>query len=327
MLCNVFWQVGLVERWPGTAAAGPRALAIIGYSGRDRSCLHGTVPDPRTITRTVQEKLKKSGAIIVLTAVALAVCYTPALRGMFQQWSLDEDMSHGFLVPLVVLWVIWRERERWRALPLEPSWWGFVFLATGACLQIVAALGAGLFARSLAFLISLAGAVLCFGGFRLLRAWAFPLLLLLFMLPKLAVVYNRATLPLQLLASKMAAGILTAARIGVIREGNILDVGGHRIFVAEACNGIRYLLSLGFMAVLFAYLAGAKPWMRVALLAAALPVAIFANAVRVAAAGWLPGLDAGTPHAVAGWLLFVLCLTTLALVLKLFNRVYAHYQS
>src|ERR1700682_6377238 len=264
-------------------------------------------------------------AVVVLTALTLAVCYAPTLRGMFQQWSTDEDMSHGFLVPLVVLWVIWRERERWQALPLEPSGWGFVLLAAGACLQIVAALGAGLFAGSLAFLISVVGAVLCFGGFGLLRAWAFPLLLALFMLPKLAVVYNRATLPLQLLASKMAAGILTAARIGVIREGNILDVGGHRIFVAEACNGIRYLLSLGFMAVVFAYLSGSKPWMRVALLAAALPIAILANAIRVAAAGWLPALDAGTPHAASGWLLFVLCLATLALVQKLLNKVYGAF--
>jgi exosortase len=278
------------------------------------------------VTGEAKGQLKKT-LCICATAVALAVCYAPALRGTFQQWSSDEDMSHGFLVPLVVLWVIWRERGRWRTLPLQPSWWGFVLLGAGACLQFVAALGAGLFAGSLAFLISVTGAVLCFGGFPLLRAWAFPLLLALFMLPKLAVVYNLATLPLQLLASKMAAGILTTARIGVIREGNILDVGGHRIFVAEACNGIRYLLSLGFMAVVFAYLAGVKAWMRLVLLAAAVPLAILANAIRVAAAGWMPSLDAGTPHAVSGWLLFVFCLATLGLLQRLLNKVYAHYQS
>src|SRR5258705_7484259 len=206
-------------------------------------------------------------AIVVTTAVALLACYATTLRGMFQQWLSDEDMSHGFLVPIVVLWIVWRERARWRALPAEPSWWGLAVLAAGAGLQFVAELGAGLFTASVGFLLSIAGAVLSLGGFAWLRALALPLLLTLFMLPKLALVYNQVTLPLQLLASRIAAGILTVAGIGVIREGNILDVGGHRVAVVEACNGIRYLLSLGFMAVVFAYLSDSKPWMRVALLA------------------------------------------------------------
>jgi exosortase len=95
----------------------------------------------------------------------------------------------------------------------------------------------------------------------------------------------------------------------------------------EACNGIRYLLSLGFMAVVFAYLADTKPWMRMALLVAAVPIAVVANALRVAAAGWLPSLAAGTPHAISGWLFFVLCLATLVVVRRLLNKVYARYHS
>jgi exosortase len=246
---------------------------------------------------------------------------------MFEQWRTDEDMSHGFLVPIVILWVVWRERERLRSLPTEPSWWGLAFLASAAGLQFAGALGVGLFASSLAFLLSVAGAVLCLGGFDWLRALAFPLILAVFMLPKLAIVYNQATLPLQLLASRIAAGILTFAGIGVIREGNILDVSGHRVAVVEACSGIRYLLSLGFMAVVFGYLADSKTWMRLALLVAAIPIAILANGVRVAAAGWLPSLEAGFPHAVSGWIIFVLCLATLMLLRQVFNKVYVHYHS
>ncbi|MGA2741994.1 MAG: exosortase/archaeosortase family protein [Bryobacteraceae bacterium] len=270
---------------------------------------------------------KTSAATIVLTAAALLVCYAPTLRGMFGQWSNDEDMSHGFVVPVLVLWIVWRERKRWRAIPVRPSPWGFAALAAGAGLQFVAGLGAGLFAGAVAFLVSVAGAVLCLGGFAFLRAWAFPLLLTLFMLPKLAIVYNQATLPLRLLASRIAAGILTFAGIGVIREGNILDVAGRRISVLEACNGMRYLLSLGFVAVVFAYFSDGKPWMRVALLLAALPVAIVANALRVAAAGWLPILAEGVPHAVSGGFLFVLCLAILVLAERLLNKVYGHFQA
>jgi exosortase len=245
---------------------------------------------------------------------------------MFDQWWTDEDMSHGFLVPFVILWIVWRERERWQSLPTEPSWWGLAFLALAAGLQFAGALGVGLFAGSLAFLLSVAGAVLCLGGFKWLRALAFPLVLAVFMLPKLAIVYNQATLPLQLLASRLAAGILTTAGIGVIREGNILDVGGHRVAVVEACSGIRYLLSLGFMAVVFGYVADSKTWMRLALLLAAIPVAILANGVRVAAAGWSPSLEAGTPHLIAGWFIFVACMATLIVVRQLFNKAYVNYR-
>jgi exosortase len=269
-------------------------------------------------------------SVAVLTALALVGCYAPTLRGMFEQWRTDEDMSHGFLVPIVIFWIVWRERARWRTLPTQPTWWGLALLAFAAAMQFVAALGVGLFAASLAFLISIAGVVLCLGGFNWLRVLAFPLALSVFMLPKLALVYNQTTLPLQLLASRIAAGLLTTAGTGVIREGNILDVGGHRVEVVEACNGIRYLLSLGFMAVVLGYLLDSKPGMwvtRLALLAAAIPIAIVANGVRVAAAGWSPSLDAGLPHEVSGWVIFVLSLATLILVRQGFNKVYVYCRS
>jgi exosortase len=246
---------------------------------------------------------------------------------MFNQWWTDEDMGHGFVVPAVILWIVWRERSCWRALPMQSSAWGFGVLAAGGMLQSMGALGAGLFASSVAFLITIAGTVLCFGGIPLLRAWAFPFLIALFMLPKLAVVYNQVTLPLQLLATRIAAGMLSIASINVIREGNILDVAGHRISVVEACSGIRYVLSLGFVAIVFAYLADAKPWMRIALLAASVPVAILANALRVAATGLLPVLDAGTPHAISGWFVFVLCLAMLVVARRLLNAAYRRYHA
>jgi exosortase len=263
-----------------------------------------------------------SKAVATLAALALLACYATTLRGMFTQWWTDEDMSHGFAVPLVIAWIIWRERARWMALPLSPSWWGFPLLAGAAAMQVISSLGLGLFASSVAFLVSIVGAILCLGGFAFLRVWAFPLGLSLFMLPKLAIVYNQTTLPLQLLASRMATGVLSGVGYRVIREGVILDVAGHRVSVVEACSGVRYLLSLAFIAVVFAYLADVKPWMRGALLIAAVPIAIVANAIRVAVSAAVPALDSGTPHEAAGWAVFVLCLFLIFFVHWTFNSLY-----
>jgi exosortase len=260
--------------------------------------------------------------IIIASAVALLFCYADTLRGMFHQWMIDEDMGHGVLVPLVVAWILWRERTRWLALTPQPSAWGYPLLAAGALFHILSMAGAGLFAASLGLMMSIVGAVLCIGGWPFLRVWSFPLFLVLFMVPKLDIVYAQITLPLQLLASRMAAAILSVGGIHVVLQGNILDVGGHRVAVEEACNGVRYLLSLGFTAVVFAYLVDERPWMRLALLASVAPIAILANAARVAATAWIPRLDSGTPHTIAGVCVFIACLAAIAVARAGFSKVW-----
>jgi len=262
----------------------------------------------------------KIRAAVWLTAAALIVCYAPVMRGVALQWWRDEDMGHGFLVPLVIAWFIWRERARWMALTPRPAASGIVLLLLGAALYVAAAVGAGLFTGAVALIVSMAGAVVCIGGYRYLRVWAFPLLLTAFMVPKLAIVYNASTLPLQLLASRLAAGMLTATGVAVIRQGNILDVGGHQIAVAEACSGIRYLLPLVFSTLVFARVAGAKWRMTALLLVLAIPVAVLANAARVAISGYAPRFAEGTWHEALGWALFVVCLGAVAAAHSMLRR-------
>ncbi|HUA83517.1 MAG TPA: exosortase/archaeosortase family protein [Bryobacteraceae bacterium] len=259
--------------------------------------------------------------LLIATCAALLVCYRHVIAGMIDQWSNDEDMGHAFLVPVVIGFIIWREREQWGRVPIQPSAWGLVLLMLGVCLQVIGAIGAGLFAGSAALLCSVAGIVMCLGGVPLLKCWRFPLLLTLFMLPKLAILYNQLTLPLQLLASRMAAGMLMVSGAAVLRAGNILDVNGHQIAIAEACNGIRYLLPLGFTSLVFAYLADARPWMRIALLLWAIPVAIIANAVRVAVSAYSPNLAEGRPHMLLGAAIFIACVATFPSVRALWDKL------
>src|SRR5260370_26945163 len=132
--------------------------------------------------------------VAAISAVALLVCYAPTLREMGRQWWNDEDMRHGFLIPLVAGWIVWRERKTWMSLTIEPNLWGAIVVLFGALLHLLGVLGAGLFVSSLGFLVSVTGVVLWLGGVRLMRAWAFPLLLCVFMLPKPAIAYNHAAL-------------------------------------------------------------------------------------------------------------------------------------
>jgi exosortase len=254
---------------------------------------------------------------LILAGVALIACYASTFAGMAHQWWTDEDMSYGFIVPLVIAWIVWNDRAHWRGLPVRPNVLGFAVLLVAAFLQVASAFGAGLFAASLAFVLTLAGLVLALFGMAWLRAWTFPLVLTLFMLPKLAVVYNQVTLPLQLIATRLAGAMLAIAGFSVLRDGNILTVAGHSIEVVEACNGIRYLLPLAFLGLVIAYTLGAAAWIRAVVAAASVPIAILANALRVALSGLSPRLSEGSAHATLGVVIFVFSLALLGAISKL----------
>ncbi len=246
------------------------------------------------------------------TGLLLIAVYAPLLAGLARQWSTDPDMSHGFFVLPVVALVVWRRRGELAAIPRVPNWWGLAIVACGAVQMLLGTLGAQIFIARTAFLVSLAGAVLFLGGTRALRILAFPLLLLLFLFPIPAIVYARITLPLQIFASATAETVLNWIGIPVLRAGNILELPHQRLSVVEACSGIRSLLSLAFLSLVYAYFFDKRVGMRWALLAATIPIAIAANAARITLMG-LFGLE-GVSHLFEGWVLFVVSLGLLVTI-------------
>ena len=179
----------------------------------------------------------------------------------------------------------------------------------------IGALGAELFLQRTAFLIALVGLLLVVGGTQLVRALAFPLLLLPFMIPLPAVLYNQITFPLQLFASQVAEACLGLIGIPVLRDGNVLELASQKLSVVEACSGIRSLLSLSFLSLVYAYFFDQKAWMRWALLIATIPVAIIANSGRVTITGILSEINTewaqGFFHSLEGWIIFAIALVLL----------------
>jgi exosortase len=269
---------------------------------------------------------KVSWMPILLLALLLVACYAPVLYRLGIQWANDEDMGHGFFVPVIAGYIAWQRRSELAAIEFRPNYWGLAIMGWGAAQMLLGALAAELFLSRTAFLISLAGLLLVAGGARLVRALAFPLLLLLFMIPIPQIVYSQITLPLQLFASRVAEWLLGLIGIPVLRDGNVLHLPSETLSVVEACSGIRSLLSLSFLSLIYAYFFDRKVWMRVALLVATVPIAIAANSGRVTLTGILseyaPSVAHGFFHTLEGGALFMVALAILILVHQGINAAY-----
>jgi exosortase len=255
------------------------------------------------------EVSRRALAAAAIVAAAIILTYAGVVAGLVRQWQADENYSHGFIVAPLAAWFVWQRRARLYAETPRPSAAGLLVLAGSVGLLALGTLGAELFLTRVSLVGVLAGAVLFLLGWRHLRLLAFPLAFLLLMIPLPAIVFNQIAFPLQIFASQAGAATLDLAGVPVLREGNILELPETRLEVAEACSGIRSLVSLITLAIVLGQFSLGGRWTRAALVLAAVPVAIVANATRVAGTGlmahfWSPEAAEGFFHAFSGWIVF-----------------------
>jgi exosortase len=267
-----------------------------------------------------------SWLVLAWLGALLVFSYAPVLWRLVEQWNSDPDMGHGFFVPVVAGFIVWQNRRELLALTPSPNWWGLAVVLYGALQLYVATLGAELFLARTAFVISVIGIVLLLGGTGYVRLLAFPLFLLFFMIPVPTVVYNSITFPLQILASRVSTEALSLMQIPVLREGNVLELAQQKLSVVEACSGIRSLLSLTFLSLVYGYFFESTIWMRVVLFLSTIPIAIVANASRVTLTGVLteykPELAEGFFHTASGWVIFMVALAILIALHQILNGGY-----
>lgn len=256
---------------------------------------------------------------LALLALPLLWLYYPTLTHLVVQWWNDPNFSHGFFVPLFSAFVVWQERSRLIGLTPQPSWWGLLFFGFGMCLLVLGELGADIFLPRVSFLIVLASLVVLFYGWSFFRALLFPWAFLFLMIPPPTILLNHITFPLQLLTSKVASTIMPWMGVPVLREGNVIVLAAMRLEVAEACSGIRSLMSLATLAVIYGYLMERRIAVRVLLALASVPIAVGANSLRIVGTGllvtyWDPEKAEGFFHEFQGWLVFVASLVMLYLL-------------
>jgi exosortase len=262
------------------------------------------------------------GRLLLLSAIATTAIalYGSVLLGIVRQWFDDTNSAYGALVAATAVVVFRRTYPTLATLPTQPRNRGFVILAAGLLTYVIGTITGDVFLLRASMPVVLFAVIVTLWGFAHVRALLAPLALLTLAIPLPAVIVTHLTLPLQLVASRVAAGTLWLAHVPVVRDGNLLTLPNITLEVAEACNGMRSVVSLVSVAAVCAALIPLSATRTVLVMAAAVPIAIVGNGFRVAATGLLAlsmgeGAVSGTVHELTGFVAFVaMCIATLALL-------------
>jgi exosortase len=265
-----------------------------------------------------RERWREVGAAFLLLLLVAALYFKIALK-LVVDWYELPDFSHGFLIPFFVAFLVWNRRDGIRSTRLAQSWAGLLLVVLALFVLLTGVLGADLFLSRLSFVLLIAGLVWTLCGRDMLWQTKFMFCVLLLAIPLPALIFNQLTFPLQLLASKMASELLPLAGVPVLRDGNVIQLPAMQLEVAEACSGIRSLMSLFTIAIIYGYFLEKTTWRRTVLALASIPIAVAANVVRIFGTGlcvqyWNPDKAVGFFHEFSGWLMFLVSLGCLYLV-------------
>jgi exosortase A len=273
---------------------------------------------------TNKEKIK----FLILLLLWCAVVF-PVVPEMVHDWSSHSDNGHGFLVPLITLYLIWQKRGTLSKLNIGTARLGGVLLAASLLLFVVSYAGGTAFPARIALVLSIVGLVWYCLGNEFIQQLKFPLLYLLFMIPVPYSLISLVSVPLQLIATTISAGFISFCSIPVLQEGNMLYFANTQLEVAEACSGIRSIMALGMLSTLFAYLSSAGLGIRLLFVLSAIPIALLGNLIRISGTGVLAHyfgskVASGFLHELSGMVVFVFGLIVLFMLFSLMERKKSH---
>ncbi len=263
---------------------------------------------------------------LAVLVACLVLLYFSVMQRLVSDWIHMPDFSHGFLIPIVSLYFVYERRRQLQDLKRSGSWMGLALLLLGIVLLLLGNLATEYFTMRFSILVVLGGIILFLLGKEWFKNLLFPIAFLIFMIPIPSVLLDRVTFPMQLFASKVAARSLYLIGIPVLREGNVILLANTSLEVAEACSGIRSLISLLALSVVFAYFSQKTTLKRVVLVLSTFPIAIIANAARVTGTGILAHyygdkVAQGFFHGFSGWILFVVAFVCLFVLGSILSKV------
>ena len=270
-----------------------------------------TLPGRETFANFLRQRSTLLGGAALI--LVLGLLYWRIAGKLVSDWYTIGDESHGFLVPFFAAFLIWDKRHKLGAMVVQPSWGGLPLVVLGAITLLLGVYGAELFLSRISLVLIIAGLIWTLCGRRIFRELLFPLAVLLLAIPFPAILFNQITFPLQLLASRLASAMLPLMGVPVLREGNVIQLPAMKLEVAEACSGIRSLMSLFTLSVFYGYFLERTTRRRWFMALASIPIAVGANALRIVGTGlcvqyWDPSKGEGFFHEFSGWVMFLISL-------------------
>jgi exosortase len=265
-------------------------------------------------------------ALVVLTA------YGRVILELANDWRTDPNYAHGFAIPLISGFLIWKRRGEFRGLRPSPSNLALGGVLGALGLLILGAAGAEVYTQRVSLIILVASVAVFLHGYGLLRIISFPLAFLLLAVPIPYVLYYGITAPMQTQAAGIAAWGLQAIGVHAAAIGNTLRLPQGNLEVAEACSGIRSLYAFVGVGAIVAYTTTVPLWARLVIFSMTIPLAILGNAVRVWTSGmgvYLigPRVTKGLPHELFGIAVFLGCMCIFIGVRKLVRSLWSSAQS
>lgn len=267
----------------------------------------------------------------VATAIALAFglslwLFWDGISRMWGWWIDSPEYSHGLLIPPVALFLMWQQKDRLERVAFQGNWWGVALVVVGVALLVLGQLAAIYTLIQYAYLATLFGLVLALAGSAAFRVLFMPLFILVFMIPLPQFVLANLSTKLQLLSSQLGVWFIRLFDISVFVEGNVIDLGGYKLQVAEACDGLRYLFPLMTLGFLMAYFYKGAVWKRVLLFVSSIPITVIMNSIRVGTIGvmvehWGIAMAEGFLHEFQGWVVFMASAGLMLGEIAVLNRI------
>jgi len=263
----------------------------------------------RSIDITVNER--KNLIMLACIMAGFLGLYFPFLKTMAATWSDNPNYSHGYLIPIISIYLIYSLKNRIMAVEPSSSIWGLILIILALLQLIIAKIGMEYFLQRTSIIVLMYGISLYFYGSKITKLTAIPILYLIFMVPLPAIIWNQIALPLQLLSSYLTENVIRIVGLPIFREGNILHLPQITLEVVDACSGIRSLTTMMALSLPFAFFLKLGMVRKVALFLSAVPIAIFANIVRLTATAFLSELYGkqfaeGFLHEFSGMVTFVM---------------------
>lgn len=257
----------------------------------------------------IKPGIKENYIGTALIIISFFILYKTTILKLVEEWSVNPNFSHGFLIPLISLYMIFLIREELGKRTIKPSKTGLFILLAGLGFYVVGSLGAEFFIMRSSMLVVIAGVVGFNFGLEILKDAAAPIAYLFLMVPFPAIIWNKLAFPLKLFSAARASEIIIMLGIPVLREGNIIHLANTSLEVVDACSGLRSLTSLLAISGAFAFITPLKRISRIFLFLSAIPGAVVLNVGRLTATALMaiyigPETAHGFLHELSGFVVF-----------------------